>query len=389
MDLGNSPGWPWRRHVRTKQQAIDAFPEVLTYWDAPGPVVWHGFGKLEILPSEKADRKCRLITGAPVDLALLGARLYEDFNDRFTTLHTETHSALGMSKFHRGWATLAAKMDGPVTEADAKQWDSSMTIKLLEAVYRIRWACLRSEDQTAGNWARHQAYLRELTHSTIHLPDGSMWEAIGGNKSGSVNTAHDNTIGHIIVCLYAWLRLGRCSKERFWEYPFALYGDDFLAGKLEERFFDFYRETGIRLPRENVVQHDQLEGASFLSQRFKKVDGQWVAEPDGAKALFSACTSDLKPNLRLAFERVRSLWLDAYWTEAEETLRRACNSLADELGEPRVSRLLAKRIWNCYEIEGGSGVSASPQNGEHNFITAADHCERESVGENLPPPANL
>jgi len=348
MDLSNSPGWPWKQRFRTKAAAIEQAPEeVRKLWQYPSRdarIVWHGFRKKEILPIAKAAEKARLVTGAPVDLAVLGARLYEDMNERMTSQHTMTHSAVGMSKFHGGWDRLARKFPGGVTEADAKQWDSGMTERLLRAVYTVRWFALRDEDQTPDNWERHNCYVDNLIQAPIHLSDGSMWAVWGGNKSGSVNTAHDNTLGHILVCMYAWLRTG-LQEEAFWEHPFALYGDDFLSGALPEVFFEHYREVGIKLPVENVKQHKSIQDATFLSQYFLLKDGMYMAVPKSLKYVLAAATSDIKPSLELAHSRVTSLWLDAFWSPHEPLFRSVATMLAEKLGQPGPSRLWARGEW--------------------------------------------
>lgn len=302
---------------------------------------------MDILKAEKAKTRCRLITGAPVDLAVLGSRLYEDQNDKFTSIHTHFHSQLGMSKFHRGWHRLAEKFRGrrKIVEADAKQWDSGMRGRLLAAIYRMRWNALRPEDRTWANLARHELYKRELINSIVLLQDGSLWAVNGGNKSGSVNTAHDNTLGHIIICMYSWLMCGG-SIRAFWEHVFSLYGDDFLSADLPDDFFIYYRQTGIKLPPENVKVHDRLEDASFLSQSFRQCDGAWVAVPDHTKTLWSAITTDLRRcTPELTYQRLYMLWLDSFYTPLEPSLFSAVCGIATEIGVQPPSRSYARLQW--------------------------------------------
>ncbi len=357
MPLSSSAGWPWRHKYRNKAKALEQEPN-MDQWMFDGEnrvVCWHGFAKLEVLPKEKAAVKARLVTGGPVDLIIGGARLCEDFNEQFTNLHTVTHSAVGMSKYHGGWTELARKFptvgrSTPVVEADAKQWDSGMSDRLLRAVWSIRWSCLRDEDRTPENWRAHNAYLWNLIRGLCHISDGGLFAISGGQKSGSINTTSDNTLGHIIVCAYAWIRSGGVP-EKFWDHPFALYGDDFLSSSvgLPKDFFAAYRETGIKLPEENVVFHDDITSASFLSTGFRRVGRDYIGVPKNGKALFALATCDHRPTLDLAHQRALALWLESYWTEDSEILRKVYVELCEKLCISPYTNRWARDLWLGWE----------------------------------------
>jgi len=144
--------------------------------------------------------------------------------------------------------------------------------------------------------------VKNTTQPSCCLNDGTMFQRLDGNCSGSNNTTVDNCWSHTRICFYLYLRLGIKQYGRILTYQEilrnvvkSLYGDDIL-GTLNKTFwfpngFDqkefeiFVRET-YALLRLTVKEKafkisTSLEGLEFLGStaQWNSSYGAWVPKP--------------------------------------------------------------------------------------------------------------
>nr|WNF20701.1 polyprotein [Canna yellow streak virus] len=164
--------------------------------------VWNGSLKAELRPTEKLiANKTRTFTAAPLETLLGGKVCVDDFNNQFYSNHLKGPWTVGISKFYRGWdKLLRALPDGWIyCDADGSQFDSSLTPFLLNAVLRIRLACM--EEWEIGEQMLRNLYT-EIVYTPIATPDGSIIKKHKGNNSGQPSTVVDNTLMLILAFTY-------------------------------------------------------------------------------------------------------------------------------------------------------------------------------------------
>jgi len=356
LELTGSPGRPYKSFAHTRLQYLTSHRSEVESWMAgvDASDVWDCFGKLEVLPKEKARAKCRLICGSGMRTAFCGAALHEKFNRSMSDAWRSIHSKIGFSKFHRGWDELYQLISdaGTFDEADCKQWDSGMHGVLLYAVYDLR---ARLGVYSSQQWKLFDSFLNNLVFSTLVLSSGKSYTCNSGNKSGSPCTAHDNTLGNLICLAYAWLAVGRNPSD-FHLAPILVYGDDLLTGSFGAGFWDEYRKCGVKLPSDRVKISLPISECSFLSQRFVDYHGTYVPEPNGWKYVYAACLSDCKIEPQLQYERVWSLWIDGFFSPVEPVLRRLATICADRANQRRPSAYEAIRLWLSLEVDGAINI---------------------------------
>lgn len=322
VDLSKSAGYPLKQSYGSKRQFFEAndWREIKNNYHSK--VYWDVFPKHEILPREKAREKSRIICGAPADLYALATELYYAQNEQMSASTLKFGSGIGLNPFSGGWDEIASYVGNFVDEADCKQWDSRMNSAWLNAIYRIRWNLLTPESQTEENWKAHCYFLDNLVDSVFHDSFGRIYFVEGGNKSGSPNTCHDNTIGHLMLIAYCFIRMGKSFND-FISFKKVVFGDDYLAEHIEPSFWDYYREFGVNLPS---VKTCHISEASFLSNKFLSTPYGYMPLPNGYKGLVSAYTSDEKNIAYKREERLPTLWLIYFWSFARTVLREACES---------------------------------------------------------------
>lgn len=276
--------------------------------------VWDCFPKIEILESEKAIKKTRLICGAPPELVFLQDACSGDLNDLIGQYPLQSKTAIGHNFFLGGWDHLSSLFTSSVDHSDAKQWDSSMSVAWLYYVYRIR------ERLTNLTFKQRKVLwfcFSELAHSILNLSDGSSWFVNGGNKSGSASTCHDNTIGHIFLIAYCFVKLG-FSFKFFLNFYFVVMGDDLISESMPSGFWDLYRSFGV-----NVVEKSSRDifGAEFLSHMFVKTAYGVMPCHKNNKMLFSSFSHDSKAWRSFRYQKLFLLYVMNFWHSTRDIYR--------------------------------------------------------------------
>lgn len=361
LDLNwtTSPGYPWKQWFQNKATAFE-HPTVRknvysgNCWGAPPPV-WDMFGKLEILPIEKAMQKCRIITSCPVDVSLVVQTWYYRQNERLQQLCYTTPYGIGISKFGCGWHTLMSSMPDVVWQCDVSQFDSCVRPCVMRSVYDVRR--LLFTDITSEYLEFEESWLQFLIHGDIRdSHTGNIYGVNGGNKSGSPNTSSDNTLANMLIVVYSLLRCGLEPGD----HRFVCYGDDMLLdGSVPREVFDHYAEMGM-IVKPGALAKRARQDAVFLGCTTKIAYGFYVPVWNGTKAMFSMLSSDSKRELRDK-NRLQSLLLEALWTDEYPIL----DEYVTKKHQP-VSRVLLEDIFFDKEVEvqGKNGTEEEPKKQE-------------------------
>lgn len=326
VDLSTSAGYPMKRKYANKGEYYAAVDWRTIYERVDREDwldVWDVFPKHEILKFEKAVEKVRIICGSPADLFAMGAELYREGDESMSANTFKGGSAIGLNPFSGGWNSLAMGLGSRVDEADCKQWDSRMHSYWWGLVYRVHWNLMPSEMRTDTIWRRHLYYLRSLQEGLMHSPSGDIHYRFGGHPSGSARTCHDNTMGHMILTAYCFIR-GGADYVQWVNWFKALMGDDFISSTLTNEvpeFWEFYREFGVNLPE--VKRDIPLTQSSFLSNGFLHTRWGWMPRPVPERGLFSFYSGDTKEIYTMGEQRCIGLWLVYFWTPARQIMRAA------------------------------------------------------------------
>lgn len=352
MDLTRSPGYPWRNVAVSKEELVSgAFAPLLwervqDIWTSlreDSPMVeslWYAFLKEELRPLAKLDLKIpaiRSISGAPVDLSVVGNQLCHDFNEAFYGMHRDIlwGSVVGMSPFHGGWNHIAQSHwhDGRhtrenSTSIDVSQWDRSFSPYLFGLVSRIRGEVAKSHGtvELASASGVLEALYREVVHAAVVVPMRSGSDVVrldGGMKSGWVNTTTDNTLGHMIVLITFMFHNG-IAQEIGKGVLFSLYGDDNLLSWNDalSHVFDpvkieqWYGAWGFTTHGVTVVRGEERYKQVFLGGSFHKClrTGVFVYRPESGQKAIDSVRFRFR-NHNVAFQRVCSLRILHFYNE--------------------------------------------------------------------------
>ncbi|ARK19507.1 polyprotein [Salmovirus WFRC1] len=309
VDLSRSPGYPYKYVYRSKKDSLEdpiIYDRVMTgnCWRDPAPL-WDAFGKFEILPVEKALKRCRLITSPPVDVALCVSMWYEDQNERLMSLCESSPYGVGISKFTGSWNRLMSRMPNVLWQCDVSQFDACIRPLLMSAVYDVRE--LLFEDIPREYYEFRDQWLDFLIDgSFVDHHTGDLYSVHGGNKSGSPNTSSDNTIANMIVLCYSMMSVGVNPMET----PFVCYGDDLLlCGSVPEDVWAAYTSMGMII-KPGACKRVMKTEVDFLSCKSLKRYGQYVPVWNSYKAAYSMMVTDSKGEL-LRGSRFKSLLLES------------------------------------------------------------------------------
>lgn len=345
MDLSRSPGYPWRRYAPSKQGLVDHPTAVNLLWDRVDHIwkvlrgqsdeilgLWYAFLKEELRPLEKMCLpvpKIRSISGAPVDLSIVGNQLCHDFNEMFYSFHSEPlfGSVVGMSPFHGGWDRLCRQhwhtpdlVRESSVSIDVTQWDRSFSPFLFDLVVRLRQMITSSHgsDELVAATAGLRRLYRDVVGSAVVVPLKKSAEVVllsAGMKSGWVNTTTDNTLGHMLLLITFMFHQG-IANEIGRGVCFSLYGDDnllswsasldhiFQPGRIESWYgYWGFKTHGVTITRGSERYNQVFLGGSFavcpVTQSFvyKPESGQKAI--DGVRFRFT--------DYNTTFQRVCSL----------------------------------------------------------------------------------
>jgi len=344
LDKTASAGYPWSLKYPTKNafyaaggsSILDAFWEKLEEGDAWSPI-WTDAVKAEIRPIDKVlNNKLRTFCASPVEHVHACARACGDMNAKFYNFANRHQkgfwSCVGMSKFYRGWNSLANRLlrDGfnLGISLDVSEYDSSVNVFIFNIIRLFRQRC------NPSNANKITTLYREIINTLMILCDGTLMRKSTGNPSGSENTVVDNTLGLYLLLSYCFIVQ---YKRRFGSYPTyslftqnveaALYGDDntFTASTWFWSWFDLkeMRSDALSLGFKLTADNDDfvpkpLSELTFLSQRFHFEThlSIWVPVPSKSRIISSMLYGSAQRDMRFSLLRASALLIEGYFNVA-------------------------------------------------------------------------
>jgi len=162
-----------------------------------------------------------------------------------------TRSALGWSPYGGGMNDLASYLGRHPYgwEFDGAGWESHIWEECLMRIADMKWRALVLEERTPENHVRIRNIYKMIASLPVVMPDGYTFlkgpDGDGGNLTGQVGTAHDNTIMMLFCMAYAFIKLVGPDYDSFVRdfSPICL-GDD-CTMTVSEKIVDKFNALSI------------------------------------------------------------------------------------------------------------------------------------------------
>jgi hypothetical protein len=310
-------GVPWnkikdsRSKVLMHKKDFVESPEYNQYMEMEYDPIYQGSTKHEFLPSEEMiiDDKQRVFFCGDTQFVFKQKVICDPsgqkLQDQCNNFHTQW-SRYGFVKQYGGINKLVnahlvnaagVKTDTHAT-SDISGWDK--LLPLLRKVWKIR----RKLYGLMTDFEKRQFDLFEknLSDPFICTPDGHIYQRHCGNVSGSGTTTTDNTIAHIIIKFYLFIKMFKLryghlpSYEEIVDYiVLSLYGDDDFTSLVKDDWFEgskeewfsflrdfmikIYNEFGLTIKQSAFKIQETVEGLEFLGSTFRRSHRTWLGEP--------------------------------------------------------------------------------------------------------------
>jgi hypothetical protein len=266
FNVASSPGLTYKKKgVKTKEEALDndLFIERFKNFATP---LWENCGKVEFLPlQEILDNKIRTFKVSEFDFAVRQKILYDQQNTRFLERSKQGNfwARYGFSKEYGGFDRLVKELQGLslIWMSDVSGWDRNLPV--MEICYLLRHKYLKN----CPKWAKWVA--EHTVHSLEVDEEGIVFRNHSGNRSGSMNTTVDNCICHILILMYALVKIFYVKYSKFpsihllRKQRINVMGDDNFSGvteefslpknEFEEVITNIYAEFGLVLKKGSVL----------------------------------------------------------------------------------------------------------------------------------------
>lgn len=332
-----SPGLPYTRMgFKTKGDVLDRL-DLATEMGEQYMPIYTVSDKYEYLSREDiGNGKCRTFFAPDVTFLAHQKVFTTEHNDRMHDRcnNYDTYwSRYGMTKQYGGFNNLMKaheKFDVHLT-GDGSGWDR--VIPLLPEVWSLRKHYLY---MTIDLEPMFDYVATNTVTPLVGLPDGSVYQRVTGNNSGSNTTTTDNCIAHTIISYMFYLMLGWRRYGRWLTYAeihdfgmASLYGDDSLASLHSKcYFFDYEDEPEIRRIAEIYFRQAYISYAVVIkSTQFNLVLGK----PNGLEFLGST-----------------SLLSDGYY-HAVPRIGKLCTSITQSLKDKSPTQLVSS-VLAMYEL---------------------------------------
>lgn len=203
--------------------------------------------KKEILPRKKLQQnRLRNVIAVDASHNLFMQRLCYDSHHKMQKHPIENLTALGWTPYRMGMQHLAQHLGKHPNgwEIDGGAWESHMFEACLEEIAKLKFQALTLEERTYDNWLRIKNCYAMIAKIPIVMPDGNTYlkgaHGSGGNLTGQVGTAHDNTLLMLFAVAYAYIMLVDTDYERFRRLVSVItFGDDLtftVSDEIVDRF---------------------------------------------------------------------------------------------------------------------------------------------------------
>jgi len=178
--------------------------------------------KKEILPQKKLlQNRLRNVIAVDGGHNMWMQMACYDAHHRLQRFPIDSMTALGWSPYRSGMQKLAEYLGKHPNgwEIDGGAWESHMFEECLWEIAKLKFEALCPEDQTDENRIRINNLYRMIARLPLVMPDGHAFlkgaKGSGGNLTGQVGTAHDNTLLMLFAVCYSWIMLVGPDYEEF------------------------------------------------------------------------------------------------------------------------------------------------------------------------------
>jgi hypothetical protein len=260
-------------------------------------------------------KAARTFMPGPFALHLLMVMLFGDMHDAMVEDFESIWIKVGISPFKRGWDRLYQELAHSGTkfiESDVSGWDRSCSAELIWWACEVYVALLPYELATDENMQLVRGVFDLMINSYVLLEGGEVVRKFSGVNSGAFGTVQINSVIHTLMVMYAFVK-----NEPKVTYTlivnnarFAFMGDDDLGvirpaafSRMQERHLgEIYAHFGMKCKTFTVA--DTLDNLVFLSNRFVRRDGMWLAAPDRMKVICSLAYGNRSVRLKYLFIRL-------------------------------------------------------------------------------------
>jgi len=227
-------GIPDKETFNNDEECISWFEQQWTekFWKCP--CLSQVTVKKEILPGKKLKQnRLRNVMAVDASHNLGMQRCCYDCHHKMQKHPIDNLTALGWTPYRMGMQHLAQHLGKHPNgwEIDGGAWESHMFEACLEEIAKLKFQALKLEERTHDNWMRIRNLYRMISTIPIVMPDGNVYlkgaSGSGGNLTGQVGTAHDNTLLMLFALSYSFILLAGPDYHQFRkETSIITFGDD-------------------------------------------------------------------------------------------------------------------------------------------------------------------
>lgn len=344
LDGKKACGWPYCAKYATKAQAW-ADPNFMNDFKIFDDRLHSDRGisnldtiflKHELRPIEKCGAgKARTVFCQDVVSAVWGTMYNKHFDmtiiDNFSeAIYNNAAIVVGMSPYNNTFQLLADKFTGYTCfEMDGSAWDTTMYDDVHQNIANIRINAY-AYDELDAKALRN--YYKQVNHTSVVLPDGSIKYRRSGNPSGQSSTTIDNSIWTLVVNIYLLIKYFKKRKivvTQQWldmYIKWIVFGDDIIWGIKNGLVSELKLDCQSMIDEMLIIANDELGirftssppspivGLKWLNKGWGIKNGQWVPTVDIVKMLNSLYVQSKNRSARDVLERALTMRMDSYGT---------------------------------------------------------------------------
>lgn len=180
--------------------------------------------------------KVRVFYPVPIENFLIGRGLFGPFWEAMSSEPIKFRNSIGINELSMDWKNLyeQLKVKGNVIDLDFKEWDKHLPAELLIGAYMI--AILAIEKASDDGFKNHRiVHMWEMVRSII-IDGDTAFITDHGNKSGSPDTTHINSLAGLLALFYIYsLEVGYVDLDEFLEMIYSSHNGDDIAISVDDR----------------------------------------------------------------------------------------------------------------------------------------------------------
>jgi hypothetical protein len=256
--------------------------------------------KDETLPLRKItpEVRTRSIAMAPLDYTLAVRKYYHTAVAGLMQVRRDVPPQVGINCYSHEWTDLANSLESMGEygfDADFKAWDATVPLQFMEnlsTIYNRLYADNDPDHSVQDDTIR--VNLHNALHCPLLLAGGDIFQAPGGQVSGSPLTSIDNCIVNMMYYYYVWRKVAPNNLKSYPDFHrhvrFYVYGDDNICAvsSLAREFFTPVRfasilttDLGLTITSARKtakkLKWQKISELLFLCRGFKREGPNWVA----------------------------------------------------------------------------------------------------------------